>query len=339
MMAAGLGAGLMYLLDPRSGKRRRALVRDKARRALTDASGAMRPAFDRMRVHAEPDGVPALQGGGARAGARSAVRGNWPPAYRLAASAGGALVTLLGARRRGMAGFLLGSFGTSLLARGVTNTRLRRLMGADAAEPAIDVSKTITIDAPVERVFALWSDIANFPQFMRNVREVRDLGHGRSEWTVAGPAGAPVKWTAVISDYMPNELLAWRTERGAAVHHAGVVRFDRDGEATRVTVRLSYHPAGGPLGHVVATLFGADPKSEMDADLARMKTFIETGTQPHDAAQSEPPRARSAPGAASGSGGERTTTISGTQASLQTRSEPRSRDDDEPGDDEPRSLH
>jgi hypothetical protein len=35
----------------------------------------------------------------------------------------------------------------------------------------------------------------------------------------------------------------------------------------------------------VAALFGADPKSEMDADLLRMKTMIETGRAPHDAAQ------------------------------------------------------
>jgi hypothetical protein len=32
-------------------------------------------------------------------------------------------------------------------------------------------------------------------------------------------------------------------------------------------------------------MFGADPRSEMIADLLRMKSFIETGRQPHDAAE------------------------------------------------------
>jgi hypothetical protein len=41
------------------------------------------------------------------------------------------------------------------------------------------------------------------------------------------------------------------------------------------------------LGHLVASLFGADPKSEIDADLVRMKTMIEDGV-PHDAAQEAP---------------------------------------------------
>jgi hypothetical protein len=31
-------------------------------------------------------------------------------------------------------------------------------------------------------------------------------------------------------------------------------------------------------------LFGVDPKQEMDDDLMRMKSFIETGVAPHDAA-------------------------------------------------------
>ena len=38
----------------------------------------------------------------------------------------------------------------------------------------------------------------------------------------------------------------------------------------------------------IAALFGADPKSEMDSDLLRMKTIIETGRVPHDAAQPIP---------------------------------------------------
>jgi hypothetical protein len=36
----------------------------------------------------------------------------------------------------------------------------------------------------------------------------------------------------------------------------------------------------------VAALFGADPKREMDEDLLRMKTLIEGGSPPHDAARS-----------------------------------------------------
>ena len=44
-------------------------------------------------------------------------------------------------------------------------------------------------------------------------------------------------------------------------------------------------PPAGAFGHAVAALFGADPKSEMDVDLLRMKAMIETGRAPHDAAQ------------------------------------------------------
>ena len=47
---------------------------------------------------------------------------------------------------------------------------------------------------------------------------------------------------------------------------------------------MRYLPPAGVLGHAVATLFGSDPKQEMDDDLMRMKTFIETDNPPHDAA-------------------------------------------------------
>ena len=41
----------------------------------------------------------------------------------------------------------------------------------------------------------------------------------------------------------------------------------------------------GAIGHAVASLFGADPKTEMDEDLLRMKTLIERARFPHDAAK------------------------------------------------------
>jgi uncharacterized membrane protein len=54
---------------------------------------------------------------------------------------------------------------------------------------------------------------------------------------------------------------------------------------TRVHIRMSYNPPAGWLGHTIAAAFGVDPKQSMDADLARMKTLIESGRAPRDAAR------------------------------------------------------
>jgi uncharacterized membrane protein len=52
---------------------------------------------------------------------------------------------------------------------------------------------------------------------------------------------------------------------------------------------LRYLPPGGALGHTLACLFGADPKRSLDADLMRMKSMLESGKLPHDAAQRRAP--------------------------------------------------
>jgi len=137
-------------------------------------------------------------------------------------------------------------------------------------------------------VFEFWRRYENFPRCMSNVREVRDTGGGRSHWKVAGPAGVPVEWDAEITQIVPNKVLAWKTVPGSTVEHAGIVRFQQnDDGTTTVTVRMSYNPPAGAIGHTVATLFGADPKRELDADLTRTKTLIETGRPPGDAARPE----------------------------------------------------
>ncbi len=72
-------------------------------------------------------------------------------------------------------------------------------------------------------------------------------------------------------------VLAWKSTPGSIIENAGIVRFDPDREGTRVAIRLSYNPTAGQLGHIVASLFGADPKREIDQDLVRMKSLIEQG--------------------------------------------------------------
>jgi uncharacterized membrane protein len=240
---------------------------------------------DRLAVHEDAAHVSALQGGHPRVGSRfELMQENWSPTARLFAGAFGA--GLMAAALRAPTGVcaLLGTTGGLLVARAAANKPLSALLGFGDAAHGIVVQKTINVDAPVEEVFVFWTDYQNFPRFMHHVREVR-VHESRSHWVVAGPAGVPIQWNAELVEVRPNERLRWRSTRDSAVKHEGCVRFERNGHGgTRVTVRLSYVPPAGAFGHAVATIFGADPKSEMDGDLLRMKTMIETGRPPHDAA-------------------------------------------------------
>jgi uncharacterized membrane protein len=238
----------------------------------------VRTVENRLQVHKEAGDVPGLQGGAGRREERfELMQENWAPATRFLIGLTGALLAGYGFGRRSITGLGVGLAGTGLLARAATNLPARRLTGL-AGRPTIDVQKTIQVNAPVEEVYRFWSNLENFPRFMAHVRQVEATREGGYRWTVDGPAGAPVSWNARITEEIPNRVIAWRSEPGSLITNAGIVRFDStvDG-GTRVHVRLSYSPPAGVAGHAVASLFGIDPKQQMDDDLARFKSLIEVG--------------------------------------------------------------
>jgi len=246
--------------------------------AVKGVSGVRRVS-NQLIVHKEPGNISSLQGGVPRRGQRfELLQDNWSPAARFAVGMAG--LALL------MRGGVLGRLGgAALLARAITNLDFATLVGMGAPEDGIEVQKTICVNAPLEQVYGFWSDYQNFPHFMSRVREVR-LDGDRSHWVVSGPAGVLVQWNAEVVRVEPNSRIVWRSTPDSAVKQEGEVCFaPTDDGGTRVTVRLCYLPPAGALGHAVASLFGADPKSEMDEDLMRMKSMIETGRVPHDAAQ------------------------------------------------------
>ncbi len=247
----------------------------------------VRAVSDELTVYSEPGNVSSLQGGAPRTGERfELLQENWSPAARVLAGGAGASMLLAAAKARGGLGALLGISGSALLARAATNRDLASLLGFGPR--GITVQKTIHVGAPVDQVFGFWTDYQNFPRFMHNVREVQQVAENRSHWVVAGPAGVPVQWTAEVTHVVPGERIEWRSVSGSDVRHHGCVRFEPNGDGgTRVSVELSYIPPAGAFGHAVAAIFGADPKSEMDTDLLRMKSMVETGHPPHDAAQRE----------------------------------------------------
>jgi uncharacterized membrane protein len=244
---------------------------------------------NQLEAHEQADNLPSLQGEGRRPGYRfELMQENWSPTARVLAGVAGGALAAYGLSRRDAVSLALGAVGIGLLTRGVTNMEMKRLVGVGAGRRAVEIQKNINIAAPLRDVYEFWCNFENFSGFMSNVREVRDSGKGRSHWIVSGPAGVSVEWDAVITKQIPNELLAWKSVEGATVESSGIIHFapNEDG-TTAVDIKLSYNPPAGAIGHVVAMLFGSDPKREMDEDLMRMKSFIETGVQPHDIAQKQ----------------------------------------------------
>jgi len=241
--------------------------------------------FDGLTVYERAEGISKLSGSGRSRD--NSQQETWAPGTRLVSSAAGTTLTLYAlARRSRFAGFVALATGVALIARSATNKPLARLAGMRISQ-GIDVQKTITIDAPVEEVFRFLANYDNFPRFMRNVKSVETFADGRSHWKVAGPAGVTVEWESITTRTEPNELIEWSTIEGSAVEHAGSIDLERAGDGTRVRLEMSYNPPAGALGHVVAKLFGADPKSELDEDMMRLKSTLETGKAPRDAALRE----------------------------------------------------
>lgn len=228
---------------------------------------------DKLERHSIAD-VPALQ-----RDLRGRV-GMWPPSVQLGAIASGALLAAWGLlAKRGLTGALLATAGSALAVRGGLNMRARDLVSLAAGRRAIDVTKTVTVRAPIERVFGLWRHVENFPRFMQHVQEVV-IDHSntnRSRWKVDGPAGRAIEFDSTIVRVQHLREIAWRTEPGQSIEHAGLVRFEPVLDGTRVTIRLSYRPPGGMIGHAIAQVLGWDPKVRMDEDMVRMKTLLEQG--------------------------------------------------------------
>ena len=257
---AGLGAGLMYLLDPDRGERRRARLGD-----------VMGDAAERL---SNQDVLSSVREAGARFDAPRLVSGlaavaREPRSLRPAWRNG----RLSFRRRHPMAGMLdehrwsLLGVAAGILAAGV--------WGVWRRQPG-EVRESVMVNAPPERVYETWTRFENFPRFMPAVREVRSTGVDRNQWVINGPAGTPVEFESVVTRREAPSALAWRTVEGALVSHGGTARFRRAGAGqTRVDVTMWWRPTGGGIGEGVATLSGIDPARVLREGLNRFKAELE----------------------------------------------------------------
>jgi uncharacterized membrane protein len=252
---------------------------DRVLSAVSNVRG-VREIDDDLKHYETAGNIPALQGGrGTRIARPELLQQNWAPSTRLLMGAAGAALFTWGAAQRSALGTGAGLGGFGLLLRSLSNLPVSRLVGIGAGRRAIDLQKTLSVTAPIAEVFGFFSRFENFPRIMSHVREVVRLDEQgrRWRWSVTGPAGTMASWEAELTQFLVNDVIAWRTVPGSMIRNAGIIRFEPQGSATRITIRLSYNPPGGALGHALVTALGANPRKQLDDDLMRFKSLIETG--------------------------------------------------------------
>ena len=93
------------------------------------------------------------------------------------------------------------------------------------------VEKDVTVNAPIEKVYGLWTDFTNFPRFMNNIKLVTDKGGNTYHWKAkVGPIEK--EWDAQVKGLVPTggvdlAVHLGRRERGCG-HPIRAWQYHRD---------------------------------------------------------------------------------------------------------------
>jgi uncharacterized membrane protein len=140
------------------------------------------------------------------------------------------------------------------------------------------VGRSVTINRPVNELYAYWRDLGNLPTFMDNIIRIDVIDATRSHWVVKAPGGKTAEWNAVVTDEAENAYIAWKSEEGADVPHSGRIDFrDAGARGTVVSALISYEPPAGVIGKLIAKIFQREPAIQARRDLRRFKQLMETG--------------------------------------------------------------
>ncbi|MVF22486.1 SRPBCC family protein [Methylocaldum sp. BRCS4] len=133
------------------------------------------------------------------------------------------------------------------------------------------VHKSIEVNVPVRVAYNQWTQFEDFPSFMENIVEVRQIDDSHVHWH-AEIGGKHKEWDTEIVEQVPDQRISWRTTAGPENH--GIVSFEPvGGDRTRVSVDIEYQPettmekVGDMLGMV---------SSNVEEDLENFRDFLES---------------------------------------------------------------
>ena len=138
------------------------------------------------------------------------------------------------------------------------------------------LAKSVTINAPVEKVFGYVSDSTNLPEIWPSLLEMKDVKHlsdGKTtdSWTYK-MAGMRFKGTT-ITEYVENKSVISKTEGG--VKSTQIWTFEPADGGTKATFEVEYSVPIPLLGKIAEAIVVKMNDHEGDAIMANLKSRME----------------------------------------------------------------
>jgi uncharacterized membrane protein len=137
----------------------------------------------------------------------------------------------------------------------------------------LEHSVQIEVEAPIDLVWSLWSDLEQMPRWMKWIDSVNILEESPelSRWKLAS-RGFEFTWLSKIEKLIPNQIIQWESVDG--LPNRGAVRFYDRHTTSIVRLTISYAIPGW-LGQLMDRLFlGRIVESTIQADLERFRDYI-----------------------------------------------------------------
>jgi uncharacterized membrane protein len=137
----------------------------------------------------------------------------------------------------------------------------------------LEHSVQVEVDAPIDLVWGLWSDLEQMPRWMKWIDSVTVLEDDPdlSRWKLA-TGGLEFTWLSRIAKMVQHQIIQWESVDG--LPNRGAIRFyDRGEKGSIVKMSISY-AIPGFLGQLLDNLFiGRVVESTLHADLERFRQY------------------------------------------------------------------
>jgi uncharacterized membrane protein len=136
----------------------------------------------------------------------------------------------------------------------------------------LEHSVQVEVEAPIDLVWGLWSDLEQMPRWMKWIESVKILEDQPdiSLWKLS-TGGLDFTWKSRILKTLPQQIIQWESIDG--LPNQGAIRFYNRYESSIVKMTVAYN-IPGILGKVMDNLFlGQAVESTLQSDLERFKEY------------------------------------------------------------------